>query len=65
MKKFLNHDFKSFKLRVDLVGVGVKNTLTIGNQLFTIIALILLKNIPVVNELLTQKQNILKFFKMK
>lgn len=51
MKKILNHDFKSFKLRVDLVGVGVKNTLTIGYQLFTIIALILLKNIPVVNEL--------------
>lgn len=55
MKKFLNHDFKSFKLRVDLVGVGVKNTLTIGNQLFTIIALILLKNIPVVNELFKSK----------
>lgn len=54
-KKFLNHDFKSFKLRVDLVGVGVKNTLTIGNQLFTIIALILLKNIPVVNELFKSK----------
>lgn len=55
MKKILNHDFKSFKLRVDLVGVGVKNTLTIGNQLFTIIALILLKNIPVVNELFKSK----------
>lgn len=55
MKKILNHDFKSFKLRVDLVGVGVKNTLTIGNQLFTIIALILLKNIPVVNELFYSK----------
>lgn len=55
MKKNLNHDFKSFKLRVDLVGVGVKNTLTIGNQLFTIIALILLKNIPVVNELFKSK----------
>lgn len=54
-KKILNHDFKSFKLRVDLVGVGVKNTLTIGNQLFTIIALILLKNIPVVNELFKSK----------
>lgn len=35
MKKILNHDFKSFKLRVDLVGVGVKNTLTIGNQQHT------------------------------
>lgn len=55
MKKILNHDFKSFKLRVDLVGVGVKNTLTIDNQLFTIIALILLKNIPVVNELFKSK----------
>lgn len=55
MKKILNHDFKSFKLRVDLVGVGVKNTLTIGYQLFTIIALILLKNIPVVNELFKSK----------
>lgn len=55
MKKIWNHDFKSFKLRVDLVGVGVKNTLTIGNQLFTIIALILLKNIPVVNELFKSK----------
>lgn len=55
MKKILNHDFKSFKLRVDLVGVGVKNTFTIGNQLFTIIALILLKNIPVVNELFKSK----------
>lgn len=55
MKKILNHDFKTFKLRVDLVGVGVKNTLTIGNQLFTIIALILLKNIPVVNELFKSK----------
>lgn len=60
MKKILNHDFKSFKLRVDLVGVGVKNTLTIGNQLFTIIALILLKNIPVVNELFKSKTKHLK-----
>lgn len=38
-----------------MVGVGVKNTLTIGNQLFTIIALILFKKIPVVNELFKSK----------
>lgn len=31
MKKMLNYDFKLFKLRVDLVGVGVKNIFIIGN----------------------------------